>query len=124
MLEEIRSKYFVNNLFLYLHHKTRLNLLKYNKTLQKSENIDIFHYKNFSNKFIEHIDNGKVLEINRDGKIIFEGEYSNNKRNGKGKEYDGLGEFNNLGDIIFEGEYLTGKRWNGICYNKKKKFMN
>ena len=38
------------------------------------------------------------------GKIKFEGEYLNGKRNGKGKEY------NNDGKLIFAGEYLNGKR--------------
>ena len=90
MLKEIISKFFVNNLFLYLHYKTKLKLLKYNKSLQKAQNIDILHYKNFSNKFIEYKGDGKLLEINGDGKIIFEEEYSNNKRNGKGKEYNSL----------------------------------
>jgi len=40
--------------------------------------------------------------------LIYGGEYSNGKRNGKGKEY------NNKGELIFEGEYLNGQRWNGI----------
>ena len=39
-----------------------------------------------------------------DNKIIFEGEYLNGKRNGKGKEY------NYYGRLIFEGEYLNGER--------------
>ena len=38
------------------------------------------------------------------GKLIFEGEYLNGKRNGKGKEYN----FND--QLIFEVEYLNGKR--------------
>ena len=44
--------------------------------------------------------------------MIFEGEYLNHKRNGKGKEYycDGV--------LKFEGEYLDGQRWNGKGYNK------
>ena len=42
-----------------------------------------------------------------DGELIYEGEYLNGKRNGKGKEYD---KYNNL---IFDGEFLDGKRWNG-----------
>ena len=33
-------------------------------------------------------------------KLIFEGEYLNGLRNGKGKEY------NNEGNKVFEGEYL------------------
>ena len=46
-------------------------------------------------------------------KLIFEGEYLNGKRNGRGKEYD---LFNS--DLVFEGEYLNGKRnGNGKEYN-------
>ena len=37
-------------------------------------------------------------------KLIFEGEYSNGKRNGRGKEY------NSSNRIIYEGEYLNGRR--------------
>ena len=44
--------------------------------------------------------------------MIFEGEYLNGKRNGKGKEYYDYGK------LKFEGEYLNGKRWNGKGYNK------
>ena len=42
--------------------------------------------------------------------MIFEGEYLNGKRNGKGKEY------NKEGKLIFEGEYLNGFKWNGQVY--------
>ena len=35
---------------------------------------------------------------------MFEGEYLNGKRHGKGKEY------NDKGNIEFEGEYSNGKR--------------
>ena len=47
--------------------------------------------------------NGKVKEYWNNGKLLFEGEYLNGKRNGKGKEY-------NDGKLVFEGEYLNGKR--------------
>ena len=46
------------------------------------------------------------------GKLRFEGEYLNGKKNGKGKEY-----WN--GELEFEGEYLNGKR-NG----KGKEYWN
>ena len=36
---------------------------------------------------------------------MFEGEYLNGKRNGKGKEYD------NNGKLEYEGEYLNGERY-------------
>ena len=48
----------------------------------------------------------KEKEYDNWGKLIFEGEYLNGKRNGKGKEYE-------FGNLIFEGEYLKGNRWNG-----------
>ena len=74
--------------------------------------------------------NGKVKEYSGwRSRLIFEGEYLNGKRNGKGKEYTlkGLLKFEGAylngirhgkgkeyywedGKLIFEGEYLNGKR--------------
>jgi len=49
--------------------------------------------------------NGKVVEYFSDfGKLMFEGEYLNGKKYGKGKQY----LLN--GSLYFEGEYLNGKR--------------
>ena len=50
---------------------------------------------------------GKVREYNDIGELIFEGEYLNGRRNGKGIEYFMPGK------IEFEGEFLDGKRWKG-----------
>ena len=44
--------------------------------------------------------------------MSFEGEYLNDKRHGKGKEY------NSKGNIRFEGEFLNGIKWNGKGYNE------
>ena len=49
---------------------------------------------------------GKGKDHNNDGKLIYEGEYVNGKRNGYGKEYK-----NDL--LIFDGEYKNGKKWKG-----------
>ena len=49
--------------------------------------------------------------------MIFEGEYLNGKKNGKGIEYYDKGE------LKFEGEYLNGKKWNGKGYNMKKNIV-
>ena len=46
----------------------------------------------------------KEKNILSGSKLIFEGEYLNGERIGKGKEYGCYGE------LIFEGEYLNGKR--------------
>ena len=58
-----------------------------------------------SNNSVYELKNGKgrVKEYNF-GKLIFEGEYLNGKKNGKGKEYDFMG------NLIFEGEYLNGNK--------------
>ena len=70
---------------------------------------------------------GKVKEYNVNGKIIFEGEYLNGKKNEKGKEFwngnlefegeflngekNGKGkEYNNKGELIYEGEYKNDKK--------------
>ena len=48
-----------------------------------------------------------------DNKLIFEGQYLNGERNGKGKEYY-------YGELIFEGEYLYNKKRKGKGYHKGK----
>ena len=50
---------------------------------------------------------GKIFEYDSDGNIKLEGQYINGEVNGKGKEYD-------KGKLIFDGEYLNEKRWKGI----------
>ena len=132
MLKNVKSFYFLRVLFSYMDEKQKLDLIKYNKSLQENMNISLINYKFFSGKYIEYepnekgkeyhsiLDrlifegqylngkrNGKGKEYYYNGELRFEGEYSNGKRNGKGKEYDLDGE------LIFEGEYLNGKRWNG-----------
>ena len=65
---------------------------------------------------------GEYLNGKRSGKgkeyiggfLVFEGEYLNDQRNGKGREY------NISGKIIFEGEYLYNKRLKGKLYKKGK----
>ena len=50
--------------------------------------------------------NGNVKEYTSyGGSLIYEGEYLNGIRNGKGKEYENC-------KVVFEGEYENGKRKN------------
>ena len=59
----------------------------------------------FEGEYLNGERNGKGKEYNLfDGKLEFEGEYLNGKRNGKGKEY----YFDCR--LRFEGEYLNGER--------------
>ena len=65
-------------------------------------------YKRLSGRYrIE--ENGKIKEYNSyNHELLFQGYFSNRKRNGEGIEY------NEEGNIIFKGEYLDGKKWKGI----------
>ena len=113
MLKNVKTSYFLRVLFSFLVEKQKLELMKYNKSLQENLNISLINYKFLSRKYIEYESNGKGKEYDSlCEKLLFEGEYLNGLRNGKGKEYDKNGK------LIFEGEYLNNKKWNGkLNYN-------
>ncbi len=50
--------------------------------------------------------------------MIFEGEYFNGKRHGKGKEY------NEYGQLEFEGEYMYGEKNKGKEYDNQEENWN
>ena len=108
MLEMIKSSYFLQNIFFYINDKTKLKLIRYNKGIQNIIGLNLKHYKIFSGRNIiyENKTKGKEYDI-LTGILLYEGEYLNGERNGKGKEYS----FNGL--IKFEGDFLNGKKWNG-----------
>ena len=114
MLENIKSSFFVKIIFSFLNNKTKLKLLKYNKSLQNKIDISLINYKILSQRYIVNEENGKVKEyMGYHDALKFEGEYSNGERNGKGREYDYEGK------LKFEGEFKNGKR-NG----KAKEYYN
>ena len=92
-------------IFSFLYKKKKLNIIIYNKKIQKKLEINIKNYEKFSERYKIGERNGKGKEYNKNNdKLEFEGEYLNGKRNGKGKEYN-----KNNGKLSFEGEYLNGK---------------
>ena len=114
----------------YIDDKRKLELIKYNKTIQNKLDINITYYilgsrkylifdtlrkvREYNKEYTKLIFEGEYLNGKRNGKgrgiencIIYEGEYLNGKRNGKGKEYD------SYGTLLFVGEYLNVDRWNG-----------
>ena len=104
MLKNIKSYYITKIVFLYIDEKQKLKLVKYNKNLQKYTDINIINYKHFTGNYIIYESNKLVKEYSGiNDNLIYEGEYLNGQRNGKGKEYQ-----NNK--LIFEGEYFKGKR--------------
>ena len=111
-LSEIKSSYIKEKIFSFLNEKQKLEMIAYNKELQKILSISIEKYKKIKGiyKIGEKNGNGKEYIINTN-LLIFEGKYLNGKRNGKGREY-----YKN-GKLKFEGEFLNGKKWNGNGYN-------
>ena len=131
MLDVIKSIFFYKVIFSCVKEKTKLKFAKYNKNLQSKIDINLNNYKFFTRKHIvyETKQKGKEYYAYED-RILYEGEYLNGERNGKGKEYyygnlnyegefskgkrNGKGkDYDEKGNIVFEGEYLNGKRWNG-----------
>ena len=45
MFEKIKSSFFIKIIFSFLDEKTKLKLLKYNKSLQNFININLINYK-------------------------------------------------------------------------------
>jgi len=113
-----KSFYVVNIIFSFLSEEKKLNLIKYNKKFQNKLGIDIHYYKELSGKELRVDTNGIRKEYKLNTKIlIFEGEYLNGKKNGKGKEYYYDGK------LKFEGEYLNGNKVKGKGYNNNGKII-
>ena len=127
MLENIKSLYFLKHIFSNMIEKRALKIIKYNKSLQTKLDKALLNYRIISKHYIiyETKTKGKLYNAYTD-KLIFEGEFLNGEKNGKGKEYffeqifEGeylkgkrngkFKEYNNKGKLIFEGEYLNGER--------------
>ena len=80
--------------------------------MEKEKNIIIIKLL-FEGEYLDGKRHGKGKEYNNWGDIIFEGEYFYGEKHGKGKRYRGI-------EIVFEGEYLFGERWNGKGKNIDK----
>ena len=115
MLNEIKCSFFFSFLLSHVDEGRKLKIIRYNKKMQNLLGIDIIYYKIFSGKYFLYESNGKGTIYNNFQQILYEGEYSNGERNGKGREY----KSDLIKNLIFEGEFLFGKR-NGIGkeYNK------
>ena len=129
LTKTIKSSYVVQIIFSFLDEHRKLNMIKYSKKYQESLEIDINYFKEKSVRFIVGDKNGKGKEYDVFFKnLMFEGNYKNWKRNGKGRErhFNGLTkyegeylygerngkgkEYDEYGNLLYEGEYLNGKR--------------
>ena len=87
LYREIKSKYNIKKIFSFLDINKKLKIIVYNKKYQEFFNINIDYYKRRKGKYTIDLKNGKKREYEiYTNKLLFEGEYKNGKRNGKGKE--------------------------------------
>ena len=108
MLENIKTSFFSKILFSYINEKKKLDIVKYNKTIQNNLEITLVNYKEYSGRYIiyENKRKGKIYDAYQDI-LLYEGEILNGKKNGKGKEYELEYDYSYL---IYEGEFLNGER--------------
>ena len=68
----------------------------------------------FNKIYSYYFNNGKVFNkfIESDNEILYDGEYKNNLKEGKGKE------FNKKGNLLYIGEFMNGYRYKGKEYNE------
>ena len=108
MWQRIKSLFILKKIFVNLDLKIKLNVIIYNKNIQSKFNLNIIDYKRLSGKYKVEKGDKIYLYNSYNHRLLFEGQYSKGRKNGKGKEY------NEENEIIFEGEYLNGKKWKGI----------
>ena len=112
--KKIKSVYILKKILSHVCEHIKLDLIKYSKNIQNKLDISLEDYKSrvWAYKTGERNGKGKEFDIFTN-KIVFEGEYLNGKKSGKGIEY-----YNN-GKIKFEGEYLSGKKIQGKKYDEE-----
>ena len=74
ILREIKSSYIIKEVFSFLNEKQKLNMIIYNKALQRELEIELDYYKKISGKYKIGEKNGKGKEyILNTNKLIFDG---------------------------------------------------
>ena len=85
MWRKIKSLYILKMLFDYVGPKRKLDIIIYNQKIKTKCGLNINDYKRCSGKYRKD-DNGIIKEYNSyDNTLLFEGQFSNRKRNGKGR---------------------------------------
>ena len=94
MLDIIKSSYFHQILFSFMDICTKLKIFQHNKKWQNNLQFTLIDYKRYSGKYsiYEGKDQIKIYNAYRNRtELLYEGGFSNGKKNGKGKEYDNEG---------------------------------
>ena len=87
-LQNLKSDYFIQKVFDYIQKRRTLKTLRYNKSIQKRININIIHYKEYSEKYssieieIKTMENkyGRFINIKEEDKEYYHIYYNDNKK--------------------------------------------
>ena len=87
-LRNLKSDYFIQKFFEYIPERISLEIIRYNKSIQKRINININHYKAYSEKYssieLDIIpmkgEYGKLININEEDKKYFHIYFNDNKK--------------------------------------------
>ena len=87
ILQNLKSDYFIQKFFDYIQKRRTLKTIRYNKSIQKRININIIHYKEYSEKYssieieIKPMENkyGDFININKENEEYYHIYYNDNK---------------------------------------------
>ena len=80
-MRNVKSTYFINDIFTFINDKRKFEIVLYNKNIQKILGLTILDFRRISGKYIIGDPNKEGKEYNYKGELLFEGEYLNGKRN-------------------------------------------
>ena len=88
LIKAVKSRFNIKLIFSFLEQKLKQEIIRYNKKYQNLFNINIDDYKKNCKiiRIIEKNGFGKEYTLDKN-RLIFEGEFKNGKKNGKGTEY-------------------------------------
>ena len=87
-LQNLKSDYFIQKFFDYIQKRRTLKTIRYNKSIQKRININIIHYKEYSEKYssieieIKPMENkyGRFIKIKEEDEEYYHIYYNDNKK--------------------------------------------
>ena len=117
ILQNLKSDYFIQKFFDYIHKRRALKTIRYNKSIQKRINLNINHYKEYSEKYssieieIKPMENKYVRFINiKEGDEEYYHIYYNDNKKEEIKStylnaYDKVSKINIIIDYQFTSFY-------------------
>ena len=94
-LKKLKSDYFIQKFFDYIQKRRKLKTIRYNKSIQKRVNLNINHYKEFSEKYssveieIKTMENkyGRIINIKEGDEKYYHIYYNDNKKEEEPDEF-------------------------------------